>query len=146
MDDWERGDDGQSEKRLKKAKKARKEKMKKHNNRRKSNVEVQENVEKVAAVESDARANGQFEDVEENKIKTLTLWMRKSSQSNKREKKKKRKSEARPVSTETSEPALPPKHLSILETLDGQREGQREILLYFNLHTHPHRARPRCNR
>jgi len=126
-DEGKRREEGRSEKRLKKEKKERKKEMKKHKNRRKSNAEVQEEAEEEPAVESDARSKAQIEDAEEKETKTAAPLTGKSPQTKKKEKKKKRKAEAGPVSTEASEPALPPpKHLSILEKLRKVKEKAKE--------------------
>ena len=123
-EEGKREEEGRSEKRLKKEKKERKKDMKKkHKKHRKSNVEVQEEVEEeAAAVESDARAKAQFEDAGEKETKTSTPLIGEPPQPKKKEKRKKRMSETGPVSTEASEPAPPPKHLSILEKLRKVKE------------------------
>ncbi|PUU73981.1 P-loop containing nucleoside triphosphate hydrolase protein [Tuber borchii] len=96
--------------------------MKKQKKRRKSDIEVQEEVEEETAVESNTGAKAQIEDEEEKETKTSTPSIEEPPQPKKKEKKKKRKSEIGPVSTEASEPALPPKHLAILEKLRKVKE------------------------
>ncbi|RPA90665.1 DEAD-domain-containing protein [Choiromyces venosus 120613-1] len=121
VDSGREGEEELSEKRAKKEKKERKkekkEKKERKKKRRKSEVEVGAKVE-----EGDAEAQVQIED-EENKTKKPTPPTEELSEpKKKREKKKKRKSEVDPESTEVSEPAPLPKHLSILEKLRKVKE------------------------